>query len=151
MGSVIKRSALPACLLLVGVASFVYGVRSRTLPVGQEVLETVEKQREVSREVKRRIPLPGFGQPPGFPDDLPPELRPPGQFQEFTEVVTETETYYEDVSRVVTTDQSERVVVQETTVGGIARTDSGDLKRTYRIVRTKDGKVSSDGPPGCPT
>ncbi len=150
MGSVIKRSALPTCLLLVGIASFVYGVTSRTLPVTQEVLETVEKQREVDREVTRRIPLPGFPQPLGLPDDLPPELQPPGQFQEYTEIVTESETYYEDVTRGVTTNESERVVVQETTMGGL-ELDSGNLKRTYNLVRTRDGKESTKGPPGCPT
>ncbi len=146
MGSVIKRSALPTCLLLVGTASFIYGARFRVLPVTQELLETVEVEEE--RDIERKVPIPSPFHLPGAPPEDIPGL-PPVEYQTFTEIVTVTVS--KEVSRDITGDESERAVVQETTVGGIARTDSGDLKRTYRQVRGKDGKVSSDGPPGCPT
>ena len=146
MSAMIKRSVVPTCLLLVGIASFVYGMRFHVLPVTQTVLETIEVEQE--REVQRKIPLHDpFQPPPGFPGAPPGFPQPPPMF----ETVIEKYKVSKDVSRGVTKDELESVVVQETTVGGLKRLKSGGLKRTYDLVRTKDGKISTKGPPGCPT
>ena len=145
MGPMIQRSALPTCLLLLGVASFVYGMKFRLLPVTQTIQETIEVERE--RDVEKQIPMPSAF-PRGFNDpNMPPDPYRP------TMTVIEVETYTvpEKVSRDFTKNELEAIVVQETTVGGVKRVESVGLKRTYDLVRAKDGKVSTDGPPGCPT
>ena len=118
MGIVVQRS-LPILLLVVGIASIIYGARFHT----QVVLEDREE------EVDILIPLAGAG---GMGFQLPgdPALGPPGANlgpDDSPSFIKEKRT------RTIT---SEKIVVEpilcrEVSIGGVRLLESGELQQTY--------------------
>jgi hypothetical protein len=118
--TIVVRAALPALLLVGGIASVVYGVVRHTAVVAQE--------QEIEIDV---APPPGFG-PPGVPGFLPgggpgdPSLGgppvwmgPPPEMRKVKQKVLLSET------------TSELTLIREVTFGGVTRLDTGVLWRTY--------------------
>jgi len=115
MQAIVRRAVLPALLLIGGLASLIYGAKFHFASVVEE------RERETTIEVPPPF-LPPFGE--ASPFGGPPFRK---------EVVKE--------KLLVTTAESEPALVREVTIGGVALTPAGALKRTY----------SGKAPSLCPT
>lgn len=144
--SAVRRpsSLVPLLLIAVGVASVIYGARYRLVPVlGKQVeVQVVEQEEEVA------IPVPSpFG--PVVPEGLAEpdaEGRPPATSEmeafpgllEPPSIKVKKITYVPNrVIKEVTDEEPEPVLVWEVTVGGVVRTETGVVMRTYGP--TEDG------------
>jgi hypothetical protein len=111
-----QRAVAPVLLTLAGVASLIYGAAFHVASVTeeQEVEETIEVPSAFG-------PPPGFADGPGFggPGAMGSPFAPPP-------VVTKVKRKI-----FVTADTAEPTLVWEITIGGLARLDTGELKRTY--------------------
>lgn len=106
---------LLALVVLLGAAGMVgYAVGFHSLPVLAE----------------QEVDMSGFAPPGMLPPGLP-DLGPPGAEPEPFPAMMET----------VTLDESEPALVREVTYGGVARTSSGEIQRTY----------TGEPPSQCPT
>jgi hypothetical protein len=109
MWIIIKRGIIPGLLLIVGLASLIYGSRFRFEPV------LTERKTEVTIEVLEAAP-----QIPGPFDDNrqfagPPQMR--------KQTVQRTEE--------VAINLSEPAMIRDVTVGGLTLNKLNELKRTY--------------------
>jgi hypothetical protein len=127
MWSSVRRSVLPALLLIGGLVSIIYGAIFHSSPV------LVEQETKTTIDVPLEFPPPpGEASPnggPAFPGGAP--FGGPLQF------IKKTVTRGDLVSVV----ESEAAMTREVTFGGVVRLDSGELKRTY----------SGKGPALCPS
>jgi hypothetical protein len=152
MWSTVQRAVVPLVLLAAGIVSAVYGAKHHVIPVDQEHEEEVsipiptpfgpgpggpEEQAFPGGPPEPGAPPFSEGQPPGAeppgepPTDGPPPLwQPPGMSIKVIKKV------------IVTTDEPEPKIVREVSVGGVARVESGEIKRTYS---------GNEGPALCPT
>ncbi len=96
-------------LILVGVGQILYGVAFHTQPV------------IVEEESKSAPPPPVMVLPPG---DNPDESAPPPEMREPPASPVAEKDFN-------TLDLAEPDLIRDVTVGGVARLDSGELKRTY--------------------
>ena len=123
MGNIVRRAIVPTVLVIGGLASLIYGAMFRSVPVLEE------------HETKTTIEIPMDLPPPGPSGESPqpggPGFGGPPPFLK------------KEVTRVelVTIVESEPVLMGEVSVGGVARLESGELKRTY----------SGKGPALCPS
>jgi hypothetical protein len=128
MSVVVRRAILPGLLITGGLASLIYGALFHSA----RVLEDHETQTTI--EVPSEFPPPPMdgpsAGPPSFPDGTP--FGGPPSFVKKT--VTQIE--------LVTAVESEPELTREITFGGVARLDSGELKRTYSGTK---------GPALCPS
>ena len=107
---------LVALVVVLGATGMiVYAVGFHSLPVLAE----------------QKVDMSGFAPPEMLPPGLPDDFGPPGGEPE----------PFPDMMETVTLDESEPALVHEVTYGGVARTSSGEIQRTYT------GKPPSQ----CPT
>lgn len=119
MWPIVRRAVLPTLLTIGGLASLIYGAVYHSAPV------LTETETEATIEVPAPFaPDQSFGQPP-FPGGLPPMVK---------KTVKRI-----DVATIV---EPEPMLMRELSVGGVARIESGELKRTYS---------GSKGPALCPS
>lgn len=118
MRLIFQRAVLPILLMASGVASLVYGL-------GYHRTAVVDQQ-----EVEEKVTIPSqFGPPPGFPGGPPtaggPEVggMPPFAPPPIVQIVKRIER--------TTKEEPESRLVFEVSIGGLARLDTGELKRTY--------------------
>jgi hypothetical protein len=109
MLTIIRRTVLPAIMLIVGFASLLYGAKFHHVSV------LVEHKSEVTIDV----PLPFSPEMQPFPGGQ--QIQGPPQFRKQT--VTKTE--------LLTIKEYEPALLREVTVGGVAWDESHNLKRTY--------------------
>ncbi|MBN2023126.1 MAG: hypothetical protein JW809_10065 [Pirellulales bacterium] len=142
MRRILQRGLLPVVLLAVGIASLAYGVGYHR----REVLEEQEIEIDVMPpEMPPDVPPedmggpPGadeFGGPPGFGE--PSDFGPPGAFGP-PALPPELRKIKQII--LVGIQEPEMRLVRDVTVGGLARLESGELKRTY----------TGEPPSLCPT
>lgn len=124
MWGFIRRTAIPAILLIGAIAALVYGAAMRRVPVTEE------------QEVEKTIVIPSPFAAPGFDDPFNPgaDGESDNPFaSEFTKKVTQ--------KIIVTHEEPETRLVREVTFGGVVRLASGELRRTY----------TGDPPSLCPS
>ena len=124
MGRIVRRAALPALLVIGGLASLSYGMVFRSVLVLEE------------RETETTIEIPGALAPEGPfyqafpPGDVPFGEQPPVLKKAVTRI---------DLVPIV---ESEPELTREVSVGGVVLLDSGELKRAYS---------GDKGPALCPS
>lgn len=114
MWNLVQHAVLPTMLLGLGIASLTYGVsRHRATVLESEEIEITLAPPDMPE------PPPDFGGPPGFgpPRFMPPRLPP--ELRKVTQIV------------MVGKEATEMAMIRDVTIGGLALTDEGELKRTY--------------------
>ena len=107
--TIIRRAVLPGLLLIIGLASLIYGARFHHVPV------LVEEKSETTVEVLQPFPQ----VPPPFPGaqgfEEPPQIR--------------KQTVQRTVEVAII--ESEPSLIREVSIGGVALNGSREIKRTY--------------------
>jgi len=136
------RALLAALLFAGGVASWVYGGLYHTAPVERNTLlaRMVQVEHEEERELPFGVPFspappegspfpdPGMGPSPDGLGFAPPPF--PGEPRRKVKVIVTSEVE-KKFDRAVIEYEPEPILVAEVTVGGVAMTQSGIVRRTY--------------------
>ena len=146
---IIQRIVCPVLLLTAGIGSFIYGTGFHREKILTEQ-EIEIKAPTIPKEFTAFAPggPGGFGGPdefggPGGPGDFGgpggfagPGGGPPSVFAPPPDANQEPKITKEII--VNETNELEGIVIKEVTVGGLARTDSGELKRAYLFGEKPD-------------
>jgi hypothetical protein len=138
MGRMILRAIVPILLLAGGVASLRYGAELHRVPVEEAVVRRVlEKQEmEIPYEPEEIFP------PMPFVEQPPPPFRPPPRY--VTVLVPK------DVTKDVTEQEPEPLLVLDATIGRLPLLVSGQLRRPQGRAASGQGP-STKGLSLCPT
>ena len=124
---------MPLLLVAAGIGSVCYGVWGHIVPV-------VEKPAETAESTEAEPPPPPPPPPPGDPwMSGPPQGDPwmnqPPEAEDDEAAVQsgEEETAPEPPKKTIT-DEPEPALIREVTVGGVARSASGEIVRTYAAL-----------------
>lgn len=135
IATILRRGLLPIMMLGLGIASLVWSAKHHVL----EIYEEQEIKISIAPPPEMMQPMgpggPHGGMEPDFPGQpgmggMPPFMAgPPPELQTVTQFV------------LVSKEEPESQAVFEITIGGLARLETGELKRTY----------SGASPSLCPT